>query len=291
MKIAILSDVHGNLPALEAVLVEVDALAPDGILVLGDLTGGPSCPETIALLRERGCIMIRGNNERYHLNYEKGLAPAGWYARKQFGLLRWNHRRFSPETLALFAALPEQRTAHFDGAGPIRMVHGSPRRDNEGLDPDLDPGALQTALALTAEPALACGHSHIPWQRRLDGKLVFNPGAVCGALNGDTRAQYALLEWHEDGWQVQHRAAPYDLATLRRDFAASGLLAEGNYIARAFLDSCLTGLNVSLYLLRHARRAADEAGIAAGDAFPDDLWDRAGESFPWERYEKEESSA
>ncbi len=285
MRLAVLSDVHGNLPALEAVLAELDQTSLDGILVLGDLVAGPHAPETIALLRERGCAMIRGNNDSYCLHYAQGLSPESWYTSKQFALHRWNQRRLTSELLDFFASLPEQRVIRFDGANPIRMVHGSPRHPSEGLDAKLGPEALRIALSMTPEPALACGHTHIPWQGVFDGKLAFNPGAVSGALNGDNRAQYALLEWQGDRWQVQHRAAAYDLARLRREFVENGLLEEGNHIARALLLGCLTGKNVGQYLLRHARRLAEAEGVEVAGTFPDDLWDRAGETFPWEQYE------
>jgi putative phosphoesterase len=285
-KLAVLADVHGNLPALQAVLSMLDALLLDGILVAGDMAGGPHTSETIHLLRERNCIMIRGNGENNHLRYEKGLAPQSWWNSRQFALLRWSHRRLSPGLLTFFEQLPEQRVIHLDGTDPIRMVHGSPRDPAEGLSPDEEPQALQAALAQTPEPVLICGHTHIPWRWIYNGKLVFNPGAVCGALNGDVRAQYALLEWREGRWQLEHHAVPYDIERLRRDFEESGLLAEGGHLARAFLLSCETGVDVALGLLQYANRLAKGTGCGDYDVISDEIWEQAGSTFPWDNYEQ-----
>jgi predicted phosphodiesterase len=90
MRLAVLSDTHGNLPALEAVLADVRQFAVDGVIVAGDLTGGPHPNETIALLRALNGWLIRGNSDANLLQLAAGEAPEDWYTSRQFALLRWS---------------------------------------------------------------------------------------------------------------------------------------------------------------------------------------------------------
>lgn len=281
MRLAIVADVHANLPALQAVLADAQGCVVDGYLVAGDLFAGPHPDECLRLLQALGALMIRGNSDINQLRYAAGAAPPSWETAHQWALVRWNHARIAPATRAAVAALPEQRAVAFPGTAPIRMVHGSPRNPFEGLDPDDAPEVLDLALASVAEPVLICGHTHVAWQVGRDGRLVLNPGAVCGPLNGDVRAQYALLEWRTDRWYGELRAVPYDLSLVRRAFEESGLLDEGGPLARAFLLSIETARNVGDDFLQHAFRVAAEHGHTDCETVPDEIWDRAVAEFDW----------
>jgi putative phosphoesterase len=283
MRLAVMSDVHGNLPALEAVLEDLQPYAVDGIVVAGDFVHGPQAVETVRLLRSLGCWMIRGNCDTGLLQYSLGDAPDAHYTHRQFALLRWAHRHVDQETLDFFRSLPEQRVVEINGAAPIRMVHGSPRNPSESIFPDRDPATLDRALAQTSEPVLVCGHTHIPWKVTRDDRLALNPGAVCGPLNGDVGAQYALLSWHDGRWQAEHRTVPYDLEEIRASFRESGLLEEGGALARSFLLSIETGQNVARDFLSHAYGLAARAGFEDCHAVPDAAWERAAATFDWEK--------
>ncbi len=284
MRLAILSDIHGNLPALEAVLHDIQRRKVGGIIVAGDLSGGPRPIETICLLRSLGCWMIRGNGDSRLLAYERDDVPGAWHTCQSYTMLRWDYDHVDRETLDFIESLPEQRVVKIDGIAPIKVVHGSPQNPSEKLDPKGNSARLDLALAQTREPVLACGHTHIPWKARRNGKLALNPGAVCGPLNGDVRAQYALLRWCGDYWQVEHRAIPYDLARIHADFEASGLLEKGGALARAFLLSIETGQNVAEDFLAYANGLAIQAGLENYDAIPDDIWDSASVTFNWDGY-------
>jgi len=140
---------------------------------------------------------------------------------------------------------------------------------------------LDQIVGETGEAVLICGHTHIPWQKVIQGKLIFNPGAVCGPLDGTLGAQYALLQWDGHRWQVEHHRVEYDLEPLRRSFCENGLLEAGSYLARSFLLSIESGRNVAEDFLAHAKRLKNEAGIENTEYIPDDIWERAGQSFDW----------
>jgi len=287
MRLAVLADVHGNLPALEAVLDDIHRHTVEGIIVAGDHIALPHANETIRLLRSLGSWMIRGNSDDNLLRYDAGDAPKAWRTSRQFGLLRWAHRHLNKDLMEYLKSLPEQRVIEMAGAAPIRVVHGSPRDPSEGLSPDWDLPTLDLALAQTQELVLICGHTHIPWKFERDGKLALNPGAVCGPLNGDTRAQYAIMTWQDDRWQVKHCAVPYDLNRMRTIFQESGLLEEGGALARAFLLSIETGQNVGEDWFSFTYRLTAETGFRNCDVVPDAIWEQAATTFDWDKYEAE----
>ena len=166
----------------------------------------------------------------------------------------------------------------------MRIVHGSPRDPYESIFPDRDPGAFESALAQIPEALCVFGHTHIPWYKEWHGKQALNPGAVCGALNGDARAQFTLLTWDQDRWMAMLDAVSYDLSRSRRAFEDSGLLDEGGALAKAFLLSVETGQNVGEFFLSHAYRLAAEAGFVDCEVVPDLIWDQAAETFDWGRF-------
>jgi predicted phosphodiesterase len=300
MRLAVLADVHGNLPALEAVLADARQHGADDFIVAGDFVDRPQPLETLQLLRDLGGWVIRGNREDYLLAYHTGEAPDTWRESERWFGLRWIYRRLDPEALEFIASLPEERVVDIGEAPPIRIVHASPTGPSELPLPDHDPAALdlyrkaglfavsytpialEFALAHCREPVLVCGHSHIPWKYEQEGRMVLNPGSVGAPLNGDPRAQYALLTSHSGYWQAEHRAVSYNLDRIRAAYHASGLLsAEGAY-AQAMLLCIETGQNIPGRLISHFAQLARQAGFKDRRAIPEAIWEHAVATFNWE---------
>ena len=282
-RLAVLADVHGNLPALEAVLADIRHHDVHGFIVAGDLVGGPRPVESIQVLRSLPSWIIQGNSDAGFIRYAEGEAPPAWHTNLQFALLRWGVRQLDQEMLDFLKSLPEQRVISLPGTVPIRVVHGSPRDPAESIYPDRDPELLDEALAQITEPVLICGHTHEPWARERGDRLALNPGSVAGPLDGYVGAQYALLTWRDSRWHVRHRAMPYDLDRIRADFMESGLLEEGGALARAFLLGIETGSNVTQFFLSHARRLAENADGGESPIIPDAVWLEATETFNWDK--------
>ena len=300
MRLAVLADIHGNLPALEAVLADVKRQGVDGMLVAGDSVDRPQPLEAVHALQALGACAIRGNRENYLLAYDRRDSPDHWHTSTQWIGVRWLHERLDQEALDYIASLPEQCVYTAEGTDPIRVVHASPGSMTELVLPSYDPHAMelyrQAALlglsysqvsiddVLTRfdEPVLICGHSHIPWQQEEDGRLVVNPGSVGIPINGDPRAQYALLVWQDGRWKAAHRAIDYDLDQIRAAFLDSDILAVEGAFARALLRGIETGQNVPGRLVSHCRRCAAEAGIPESEAIPDAVWEQATATFDWD---------
>ncbi|MBN1285258.1 MAG: metallophosphoesterase family protein [Anaerolineae bacterium] len=281
MRLAVLADVHGNIPALRAVVDDMARRGVDGVVVAGDMTHGPHPVETINLLRSLGSRMICGNGDLDMVRFDAGDGPEAWWTHRQYALRRWEHRRFDRETLAFLKSLPEQLVVALPGAAPIRVVHGSPRSPFESIFPGSN---VAEALAQVDEPVLVCGHTHVPWKYVRGERLALNPGAVCGALNGDASAQYALLDWgREDGrWHVEHRSVPYDLGLIRAAFRDSGLLEAGGPLARACLLNIETARNIVRDFFSYAHELAARAGFDGCAVIPDDIWEEAAATWNWD---------
>lgn len=280
LRLLLVADIHGNLPALEAVIVEAERQGIDGVIAAGDMVGGPQPNEVIALLLACDAWMIQGNNEKYMLGYQEHSLPPEWFSYRQFGSARYSYQLMDQMTLHTIKKLPEQRTLVFAGLAPVRVVHGSPRRIDELVYPDRDPNILPVLLKDLEEAVLLCGHTHLCWKFCLDGKLAVNPGAVTGGLNGDPRAQFAILDWDGRHWQANLQAVAYDVDLAETAYRQSGLLLEGGPISRACLESFHTGKNVPLEFVTFANQTAKEMGINE-PYVPDEIWELAEKRFKW----------
>jgi diadenosine tetraphosphatase ApaH/serine/threonine PP2A family protein phosphatase len=203
--LAILYDVHGNLPALDAVLADAADAGATRYLLGGDYALFGAWPaETVSRLDAlRGATWIRGNGERWTADPSQApLAPVREAARACADAL-------GPAAVARLATLPE--AAVLDGA---RFVHGIPGSDLIGLMPQPDDGE-QEHLAGVRERRLVAGHTHLPFERTSAGGIaLLNPGSVGMPFDGDVRAAYALLR--DDG-TVERRRVAYP----HRDVAAA----------------------------------------------------------------------
>jgi Icc-related predicted phosphoesterase len=124
-RIALLSDIHGNMTALDAVLEDLSAFSVDRIVVAGDVVNwGPHNVEVMQRIVDEGWAVIRGNQELYMLDQDTVRAPAEW---QSFTISRWTRRQLGPRWLSVMAAWPDVLTLRFRDAPTLRVVHGSPR--------------------------------------------------------------------------------------------------------------------------------------------------------------------
>jgi putative phosphoesterase len=229
-RVAALYDVHGNLPALEAVLAEVEALDVDLVVVGGDVASGPMPGETLAALRALGerAVWIRGNGDRA---LAEGAPPAAqpeeWDERE-----RWTRDQLSDEERAFLGGLPETATVEIEGLGPTLFCHGSPRSDEEILTPATSEERLGPILADVREPGVVCGHTHIQFDRAVGRIRLVNAGSVGMPYEGRTGAYWALL-----GPDVDLRRTEYDLESAAERIRASGFPDADEYAREYVLES------------------------------------------------------
>jgi predicted phosphodiesterase len=285
------------------VITDIEQWKVDAVLVAGDLIDGTHSPHVIERLQSMASLAIQGNREGYLLAYHAGTAPQTWQVSEQWAGLRRVHQQLAKTAIDYLASLPQERTFGRDGAPSIRMVHGTPGAASGLLVPEKDSATvnlfaqsglfelsrtwvpLSQVLSRLQEEVLVCGHTHIPWVQRHGSKLALNPGSVGMPINGDARAQYALLTWRDGAWEARHRALAYDLEDVRRLYQESRQGGKGDAFTRASLLCTLTGRNVPGMLVLHVRRLATEAGHSDLDDAPDSIWDEAAATFNWELWE------
>ena len=230
MRVAVVSDIHSNLHALEAVLAAIAAEAPDELWCLGDLVGyGPRPNECCATIAERADVCLAGNHD---------LAVRGTIDLEEFGgeaavAARWTREVLAPEAQALLDRLEPQGSAH-----GVALYHGS-ARDPVWEYVLSDEGAFAT-LELTDAPLVLVGHSHVALQvvqsgeelaggvakdgtdLELDGvRALLNPGSVGQPRDGDPRAAYLLLDL--DAQRASFRRVEYDVKLTQREMRDAGL--------------------------------------------------------------------
>lgn len=204
--IAVLSDIHGVLPALDAVLAEPDVAAASRIVLTGDIASGPQPAEVLDRLLALGdrVTWVRGNADR-----ELVALARGEDAEVPDEISPWAAGQLSADQVAWLAALPHPVTLAVAGFGPVVFCHGTPRDDAEVVLADTRLGRWAEVLGgLAADvQTVVCGHTHMPFARLANGRLIVNPGSV-GMPYGRAGAHWALLS---DG-VVSLRRSEFDIA-------------------------------------------------------------------------------
>jgi putative phosphoesterase len=200
VRVAALYDVHGNLPALDAVLAEVAREDVDAIVVGGDSVAGPFPSPTLARLRALGDRVrwIRGNADRELVPGEQGNGPPE--------LIEWVRSKLSEEELDFLYRLPEQLALDVDDVGRVLFVHATPRNDTEiftALTPD---ERVAPILEGVDADLVVCGHTHVQFDRVVAGTRIVNAGSVGMAYEDEPGAYWLLL-----GPDVEHRRTAYEL--------------------------------------------------------------------------------
>jgi predicted phosphodiesterase len=234
-RIAIIADIHANLPALEAVEADLDRFDLDEVIVAGDLVGrGCQGSAVVHRVAERGWAALRGNHEDYVLSFRRREVPQNWLEATEWAASRWMGSELDADAAQFLDALPFSLTART--APGVRIVHGSPQSYCEGLGDWTDEATLRQHLAGLDENILVCAHTHRPMMRRFDDGLVVNVGSVGMPFNADWRAQYAIVTLDEtDKASVTFRQVPYDRDAVRKSYETSGFLEEGGVTAHLLL--------------------------------------------------------
>lgn len=258
VRIAVLGDIHGNLPALEAVLERLDALRPDRVACIGDVVvGATDSAACWRLLRGRGIESVRGNHERYLLAAVDG-DPA--FATEQWAPVRWAAAQLEEGELAELRRLPLARRPA--GAPGLLTVHASPRDDYDHLSPATPQDEWLAMFGGVPERTVVRGHNHLAFERRGCGRHVIALGSVGLSLDGSATAQFAWLEPDPDapgGWRATHERLRYDVDAAVRRFRDSGYLEAAGPMARLFLREVATGTHQLIPFMRHVRRWRAEA--------------------------------
>lgn len=247
MRIAVLSDIHGNALALDAVLEDIAGRGPfDEIVVAGDLVwSGPRPREVVDRLLKLRAVIIRGNTDAF-FDTRPGETPDGKDSDRFAAHFGWMAEQLGPERLAYLRSLPFSHRISPAAGDDLLIVHANPRDLDQPILPrapeaDLDELLLEDGR----EPSWRClafGHVHTPFQREWRGRLLVNVSSVGLPMDGDPRAAYAVLTWDGKKWRAEHHRVPYQAAVVARDMRTVGL-PRGKHFAERLMAADYSGMD------------------------------------------------
>jgi predicted phosphodiesterase len=231
MRIAVISDMHGNCLALDAVLAELQRDGIDQIVCLGDaIQGGAQPAETVARLRDLGCPVVMGNADAWLLTGEETGAE-GPPSPQLLAARTWSLAQLSDADRAFIAGFQPTVTLALEGGRELLCFHGSPRSFDDLIFPETSEQEIQRLLGGFGAAALTGGHTHLQQIRRVGDALFFNPGSVGRAYHRhqaeaqfhfDPWAEYAVLSVDAQRLGLEFRRVALDVAALIRIVLQSG---------------------------------------------------------------------
>ncbi len=274
MKVAVLADVHGNLPALEATIGALEELQPDHVVLNGDMINAvPFSADVVELVRNTDWLTIRGNHEFYYLDWGTERATPGSKDPERWGQLHWLMGQITDQQGAFLATLPDERTLYLPCTQPLCIAHGVPGRNRVGFYDHQPESKIAMEIDHVRERTLVSAHTHVQIDRQisfftdmsdmlesdphinaLPASLtprvqrqwhLINPGSVGLPLNGDPRAQFAVLESVADdlewgGWRATYHRVEYDRRPALAAYEESGMLEAGGVMSQLFYWELVT---------------------------------------------------
>jgi len=230
VRLAVLSDVHGNASALEAVRKAIKKDKPDLVFVAGDLAmNGPDpagAIDTIRAMESEGAIVVQGNTDvavadadyaaAFPWLLETGVSDAIRLAAE------WAHDALDDEQLAWLRRLPAERRVRI-GETLVLLTHASPGSQTQGFDRDLDPTAILERIARTDARVICCGHTHVPEVRDFGWKIIVNDGSAGYVFDGDPTASWALVTIDGEDVSPEIRRTEFDALAVANAISARGL--------------------------------------------------------------------
>lgn len=212
MKIAVISDIHANLHALTAVINDFEKRGVEKVFALGDYAmAGPQPVETLQFILTQPWEMIQGNTDKMIATYsEKTYEDAKASFPVMAEALKYDISVLPKKYIDFLATLPADKIIEIDGV-KIHLVHGSPRRNNENIYPDLMPETVEEMTRNSDADLILCGHTHIPCGYQLNSrKTVVNVGSVGRSMTPDAMPCYAILDIENGEYTIEHHFVEYD---------------------------------------------------------------------------------
>jgi predicted phosphodiesterase len=229
-RIALLSDVHGNLAALEAVTKQIRRERPDAVLVAGDLVlNGPDpngAVDALRILESEGALIVSGNTDIAVGDFDYGAA----FPQYQDGVpdtitaaAEWAHDELGDDQLDWLRRLPAERRLRAADDTLVLVVHASPGSQTRGFDQALDANVIFERAAATDARVICVGHTHTPEVRDLGWKVIVNGGSCGYVFDGEPTASWAVIDVHEGAVTAEIRRTEFDAVAVANSISARGL--------------------------------------------------------------------
>jgi predicted phosphodiesterase len=254
MRIAVLSDVHGNVRALEAVLA--DAAGVDLVVANGDLLSfGPRPAEALALLRSLPNVhFVSGNNDRYLTERRWQRHPSDGWEAEAFANLQWTAGALGADALEFLATWPFDLRLSTNPA--VAIFHASPLGDNVGMFPWTTDQQLTHMVNDIEEPVVVCGHTHLLMERSVPGHYIISDGSAGFPFDHDLRPSYVILDDASGDIELTIRRVSYDIDAAVRELEALDV-PFGEVIAFQMRNAALMPKHRTVYARRDLVRFAE----------------------------------
>jgi putative phosphoesterase len=231
-RVAVLSDVHGNLAALEAVRKAIKREKPDAVIVAGDhVMNGPDPVGVVDALREMeasGATIVQGNTDVAVADFDYSAAFP-WFTDgipdTFVAAAEWAHDELGEDRIGWLRRLPSERRLMLDDT-MILACHASPGSQTQGFDTQLDPSVMLERISRTDARVICCGHTHLPEVRDLGWKIIVNDGSAGYVFDGDPTASWALVTLDGDEIQTEIRRSEFDTMAVANAISARGLAGD-----------------------------------------------------------------
>jgi predicted phosphodiesterase len=231
-RVAVLSDIHGNLEALTAVQAALKKERPDHVIIAGDLVfQGPDPTGVVDAVRDMeasGATIVQGNTDVAVADFDYSAAFP-WMADGVPDTFRdaieWAHDQLGDDRLAWLRRLPSERRLMVDDT-MLLGCHASPGSQTQGFDTQLDPTVTIERISRTDARVICCGHTHLPEVRDLGWKLIVNAGSAGYVFDGDPTASWALIEVEDGEIRAEIRRAEFDTMAVANAISARGLAGD-----------------------------------------------------------------
>lgn len=262
VKVAVFSDVQGNLPAMEILVEDILDWDPDLVVMNGDLINRGPCSKAVLLLfeeirREHGWLALKGNHEDFVLACQQPANAGPEADLRQFA--DWTFRQLG-QSVHLLADWPDHLTFSEPGCKHwVHVSHGTLKGNRSGISASVSDHRLAGQLPEGIE-LLVTGHTHKVFERHFQGIHILNTGSVGSPFDGDVRASYGRLWFDGSAWQTHIRRLPYDRVRAEQDFHSSGFLAEAGPLGRIMYEEWKRA-----ELLMSGWKRGYQAAVQAGD--------------------------
>jgi predicted phosphodiesterase len=230
--VAVLSDVHGNLAALEAVRTALKKEKPDAVIVAGDhVMNGPDPAGVVDTLREMeasGATIVQGNTDVAVADFDYSAAFP-WFTDgvpdMHVAAAEWAHDALGEDRIGWLRRLASERRLMLDDT-MVLACHASPGSQTQGFDAQLDPSVMLERISRTDARIICCGHTHVPEVRDLGWKIIVNDGSAGYVFDGDPTASWALVEIDGDEIRTEIRRTEFDTMAVANAISARGLAGD-----------------------------------------------------------------
>ena len=232
VRVAILSDVHGNLEALNAVRAALKKERPDHVVIAGDhVLNGPDPAGVVDALRDMeasGATIVQGNTDVAVADFDYSAANPSFNDGVPDifrAAAEWAHDALGDERVAWLRRLPSERRLMLDDT-MLLACHASPGSQTQGFDMQLDPSVVYERLSRTDARLICCGHTHLPEIRDFGWKMIINAGSVGYIFDGEPTASWALVEVDGDEVTAEIRRTEFDTMAVANAISARGLAGD-----------------------------------------------------------------